>query len=751
MAEINASSAFRCPNCGDAFAELAAPCSREAPTGTPGPQPCAGKYFAISAEMFDPASTDRWVGRKLNDKILLGPLLGKGGMGSVYQGWQLGLMKRQVAVKMLYTGSGVDKTARDRFVREAHANAMLRHEHIVQVFDADEAAHWDPPMPFIVMEIVENSETLKDRIRTWRLRPPPLSEVATVFDELLDALAYAHKKKIVHRDIKPANIMIQRSSDGLESLKVLDFGLARSFGASDDEALASVSGSKDSVLGTIAYMAPEQAMGEPVDGRADVYAVGSILFELLVGVRPFLRLGLNDLQMLVAKSQMDPVSPEGGMPPGGMERLGKLGEVLVGMMRRKPEERWDALTSRTRLAAAFAQSDVDLPLSSVALVGDLQTVDAARPTLSLAGALADSAAREAGALPGAVPTDHNAETVALSASETSATLAGLSRAIGPPVLIEPAPASSGSGGKWVALALGAAGLVAAGIFLRPAAKEAVPPVALPAAVVAAATLPTPAAPVPVVAPAVPAPQAAAPAPQGAAPAPQAPTPPPAHAAVRGAAPEPAAVAKPPAAPEAAAAPTVAAPPPPVAKAEPVVASKTAEPAPSPAASKDPPEKTDTAHHAVEKAPAASKPAVAVAAPAPAPPPAPAVPAAAAPAAAPEGLDAFKVDGAFIQHKHVSKEGKAAYLTWQRTASANEMSADAADAYCDKLAIGGYANWRLPTAAELRWTNTGNATDIHAFPGSAAGVFWAAGKSAPVLVGIRANAGEAQTGHVRCVQ
>ncbi len=727
---MNASAGFRCPNCGSSFEELAAACPGQAENGPSGARNCAGTYFAIPAELVDPASTDRWVGRKLNDKILLGPLLGKGGMGSVYHGWQLGLMKRSVAIKMLYTGSGVDKASRDRFVREAHANALLRHEHIVQVFDADEAAHWDPPMPFIVMEIVENAETLKDRIRTWRLQPPPLQDVATVFDELLDALSYAHKKKIVHRDIKPANVMIQRGTDGSECLKVLDFGLARSFGACDDEALASVSGSKDSVLGTIAYMAPEQAMGEPVDGRADVYAVGSILFELLVGVRPFARLGLNDLQMLVAKSQMDAVTPEGGMPPGGMERLGELGDVLVGMMHRKPADRWDAVTARKHLAGAFSKSNVDLPLSSITLTGDLQTIDASRPTLSLAGALADSAQREL--------VDNNAQTVALS-TETSSTSAGPMHTLTPGVVgLPPAPASKPN--RAMMFGIGVAVIAAAaGIFLSTAKQQATPPPvkAAEAAPVTPTEVPAPTAAPVVTAVATPPPPT---------PAPTTPAPAAAVAAVPKAAPVPPSTATPPDAaktPEVASAPAtkpavvVAAPPPTErggaptpAKVQPVAAALHAEPAAPAAPSEKPP---------AEKAPA---PVDKIAAPAAA---------AAAAAAASDALDAFKVDGAFIHQKHVSKDGQATYLTWQRTPNGAELSGDAAEAYCDKLSVGGFSNWRLPSANELRWTNTGSATDIHAFPGSAAGLFWTAGKSGPVIVGIRASAGDAETARVRCVQ
>ncbi len=716
-------AAFRCPNCGDAFDELAAPCLRVDVTRTTGATACAGKYFAIPAEHAGAGATDRWVGRKLNDKILLGPLLGKGGMGSVYKGWQLGLMKRAVAVKMLYTGSGVDKTARDRFVREAHANALLRHEHIVQVYDADEAAQWDPPMPFIVMEIVENAETLKDRIRAWRQNPPPLSDVATTFDELLDALAYAHKKKIVHRDVKPANVMIQRAQDGAETLKVLDFGLARSFGASDDEDLASVSGSKDSVLGTVAYMAPEQALGEPVDGRADVYAVGSILFELLVGVRPFMRLGLNDLQMLLAKSQLDPVTPEGGMPPGGLERLGKLGEVLVGMMQRNPAERWDAAVARKRLAVAFEDADVTLPLSAVSLHNELQTVDATRPTQSLAGALADSAARSAAAASVAA-LDHGAQTMVLD-SNASSTMAGVALPRAPVAPDAPVPPAARRG-TFVAVGVGAAVLAALAVALVP--RSSAPPTPPPS--VAAAAAPAPAAPAAVAAVA---PVAAA------VPAAAAPPPPPAAPA---AAPVAAAAAVPaaPAAAPAAAAKGAAKPAEPVPAA---AAPEPAKPAPAKAAPADAPAREAPA--AARAAPA-EKPAAAVEKAAPAPEKA----ADSAPPAA-ESKDAFKADGNFIHHKHISKEGKEFYLTWQRTPSGSEVRAEAAEAYCDHLAVGGYSNWRLPTASELRLTNTGDATGLLAFPGQAAGLYWAAGKGGPVIVGIRASAGDAETARVRCVQ
>jgi tRNA A-37 threonylcarbamoyl transferase component Bud32 len=204
----------------------------------------------------------------LVDRYELGPVLGQGGMAKVYQGLdrQLG---RQVAIKVLAPPFDRDREFVERFQREARAAAGLSHPNIVAVFDSgsDDGTH------YIVTELVEG-ETLADRLR--RDGPMPQAEAVAVAVDIARALAAAHERGLIHRDIKPGNVMLR--PDG--RVKVVDFGIARAAG-SDTLTNTGV------VLGSTAYLSPEQASGQPVDERADLYALGCVLYEMLTGRVPF--------------------------------------------------------------------------------------------------------------------------------------------------------------------------------------------------------------------------------------------------------------------------------------------------------------------------------------------------------------------------------------------------------------------------------------------------------------------------------
>jgi serine/threonine-protein kinase len=204
----------------------------------------------------------------LVDRYELGPVLGQGGMAKVHQGLdrQLG---RQVAIKVLAPPFDRDREFVERFQREARAAAGLSHPNIVAVFDSgsDDGTH------YIVTELVEG-ETLADRLR--RDGPMPQAEAVAVAADIARALAAAHERGLIHRDIKPGNVMLL--PDG--RVKVVDFGIARAAG-SDTLTNTGV------VLGSTAYLSPEQASGQPVDERADLYALGCVLYEMLTGRVPF--------------------------------------------------------------------------------------------------------------------------------------------------------------------------------------------------------------------------------------------------------------------------------------------------------------------------------------------------------------------------------------------------------------------------------------------------------------------------------
>ncbi|HET9873526.1 MAG TPA: Stk1 family PASTA domain-containing Ser/Thr kinase [Propionibacteriaceae bacterium] len=236
----------------------------------------------------------------------LGDLLGRGGMAEVRYAVDRRL-GRPVAVKQLRTDLASDPTFQARFRREAQSAAGLNHPTIVSVYDTGEEP--DPrtgvSIPYIVMELVEG-QTLRDILREGRKILPERALELT--SGVLDALSYSHKAGIVHRDIKPANVMLTPNG----GVKVMDFGIARAI--ADTSATMTQTAA---VIGTAQYLSPEQARGETVDARSDIYSAGCLLYELLVGRPPF----TGDSPVSVAyqhvretpvtPSQLDPViSPD---------------------------------------------------------------------------------------------------------------------------------------------------------------------------------------------------------------------------------------------------------------------------------------------------------------------------------------------------------------------------------------------------------------------------------------------------------
>jgi len=209
----------------------------------------------------------------------LGELIGQGGMSSVYHGFDTRL-RRTVAIKILRSSLASDPAFRTRFRQEAQSASRMAHPTIVRVFDAGEdtetaADGSQTQIPFIVMEHVAG-RNLKQVIAEEG--PLPLEESARIIGRVLTALEYSHRAGVVHRDIKPGNIMITDSGQ----VKVMDFGIARAITDS-----SSTVAQTTQVLGTASYFSPEQAKGETVDARTDLYSAGVVLFEMLTGSAPF--------------------------------------------------------------------------------------------------------------------------------------------------------------------------------------------------------------------------------------------------------------------------------------------------------------------------------------------------------------------------------------------------------------------------------------------------------------------------------
>ncbi|GGS87398.1 Stk1 family PASTA domain-containing Ser/Thr kinase [Streptomyces chromofuscus] len=212
--------------------------------------------------------------RRLGGRYELGPVLGRGGMAEVYHAHDTRL-GRQVAVKTLRADLARDPSFQARFRREAQSAASLNHPAIVAVYDTGEDYIDGVSIPYIVMEYVDGS-TLRELLHSGRKLLPERAMEMTI--GILQGLEYAHRSGIVHRDIKPANVMLTRNGQ----VKVMDFGIARAMGDAGMTMTQTAA-----VIGTAQYLSPEQAKGEQVDARSDLYSTGCLLYELLTVRPPF--------------------------------------------------------------------------------------------------------------------------------------------------------------------------------------------------------------------------------------------------------------------------------------------------------------------------------------------------------------------------------------------------------------------------------------------------------------------------------
>ncbi|HXJ21041.1 MAG TPA: protein kinase [Polyangia bacterium] len=270
---------------------------------------------------------DPLIGRKLDGRYAVLSRLGQGGMGVVYRGRQSHL-GRFVAIKVLHEDAAAIPEWRRRFEREAKALSALAHPNVVPVTDFG----IDRGLPFLVMELLQG-KTLADLIKEG---PLPLWRAVDVARQLLRGLAFAHGKGIVHRDLKPANVFLQELPDQADHVRLLDFGMVKFLEGSGSRTLPDQLTRTGVMIGTPAYMSPDQVTGSPADARSDVYAAGAVLFELLAGRRPFVA---DTYEGCVGAHLTKPVPSLAKVRPG-IARAALFQALIERAMAKKPAQRF---------------------------------------------------------------------------------------------------------------------------------------------------------------------------------------------------------------------------------------------------------------------------------------------------------------------------------------------------------------------------------------------------------------------------
>jgi serine/threonine protein kinase len=270
--EVNAAEAY-CSACNQSFPSDTRVCPND-----------GARLIKLAAER------DDLIGRVLDERYEIRAPLGKGGMGTVYRGWQLSV-DREVAIKVIHPKLSNDRSAVKRFLREARLASRLSQPNIVNVYDFGQSDN----VLYLVMELLRGHTLASELGQGRRINP---KRTITIASQLCDALEAAHAQGIVHRDLKPSNIVILDDPPGRDLIKVLDFGLAKSL----IQDSGSVVTNTDALLGTPLYMAPEQIEGQVSDQRADLYSLGCILYEMLTGRPPFVE---NAVSAVLARHMHD--------------------------------------------------------------------------------------------------------------------------------------------------------------------------------------------------------------------------------------------------------------------------------------------------------------------------------------------------------------------------------------------------------------------------------------------------------------
>ncbi len=331
-----------------------------------GDKPDAGHDSSLTNFLAPPQANDE-LGRLGKYRIL--KLLGHGGMGVVYKAEDPAL-KRSVAVKAMLPALAASASAGKRFLREAQAMAAVKHDHVATIHQVDE----ERGVPFLAMEFLAG-EPLDERLK--REAKPPLAEVLRIGREIAEGLDAARTTGLIHRDIKPANIWLEAPRN---RVKILDFGLARA--VSEDASLTQ----QGAIMGTPAFMSPEQGRGEAVDARCDLFSLGVVLYRLCTGHQPFNgKDTISTIMEVVTHQPPPPIQLNAEIPRALSDLVMKLLEkeparrpasagVVVQMLQaleRKRPRQYDSLAETVALKGAAAPRRRRLPLvlAAVLLLG----------------------------------------------------------------------------------------------------------------------------------------------------------------------------------------------------------------------------------------------------------------------------------------------------------------------------------------------------------------------------------------------
>lgn len=329
---------------------------------------------APGVERFDPEETldhegraERFVGRVVARRYRIEAPIARGGMGAVFRARQVAL-NRRVAIKLLSprtTEDPEDPAFLQRFLREAAALGQLHHPNVVRVHDC---GRWQG-MPYLVMEYVDG----RPLSALMRSGPVPPIRMIGIALQILGALQEAHALGLMHRDLKPANVLLTRRAGALDVVKVVDFGLAKAMWADDQEVTQA-----GQVVGTPMYMAPEQIRDQACDGRADLYAVGALLYRGLTGATPFELADVMTVMRAALRENPRPfavVAPHLDLPP-------VLETVVRRAMSRHPDDRYaTAADMAVALEEVLAdlQEGADEPTRET-MAGDGPVVEGVLPT-----------------------------------------------------------------------------------------------------------------------------------------------------------------------------------------------------------------------------------------------------------------------------------------------------------------------------------------------------------------------------------